>query len=208
MLSSPTLGALSYARADLLPSPKRIRIPETATDLEGCSEDSFEPYIERLDWELTLRMRVLSRLEINKCIAYADALRDRGFDVRVIVEAIDREETETGVRGLVEVRVDRVTYPVIADDILKPAQEGVVEVTYETLSDLSADMLERIRELERDNRRLRDMMDVASQRVARLQRRELHVQREIIQIRRFSFYDHMRIARVEACASRHLGYRS
>ncbi|GJY34331.1 hypothetical protein Tco_0418800 [Tanacetum coccineum] len=32
-LSSPTLGALSYACADLLPSPKRIRIPETATDL-------------------------------------------------------------------------------------------------------------------------------------------------------------------------------
>ncbi|GKB65162.1 hypothetical protein Tco_0921348 [Tanacetum coccineum] len=46
-LSSPTLGALSYARADLLPSPKRIRSPETATDLEGCSEDSFEPYVPR-----------------------------------------------------------------------------------------------------------------------------------------------------------------
>ncbi|GJU00351.1 hypothetical protein Tco_1110689, partial [Tanacetum coccineum] len=30
-----------------------------------------------------------------------------------------------------------------------------------------ANMLERIRELERDNRRLRDMMDVASQRVSR-----------------------------------------
>ncbi|GKF19726.1 hypothetical protein Tco_0068364, partial [Tanacetum coccineum] len=42
-LSSPTLGALSYARADILPSPKRIKSPETATDLEGCSEDSFEP---------------------------------------------------------------------------------------------------------------------------------------------------------------------
>ncbi|GKF29098.1 hypothetical protein Tco_0095440, partial [Tanacetum coccineum] len=31
----------------------------------------------------------------------------------------------------------------------------------------SADILERIRELEQDNRRLRDMMDVACQRVAR-----------------------------------------
>ncbi|GKF31096.1 hypothetical protein Tco_0100894, partial [Tanacetum coccineum] len=46
-LSSPTLGTLSYARADRLPSPKRIRSPETATDLEGCSEDSFEPYVPR-----------------------------------------------------------------------------------------------------------------------------------------------------------------
>ncbi|GJX83036.1 putative reverse transcriptase domain-containing protein [Tanacetum coccineum] len=90
----------------------------------------------------------------------------------------------------------------IVDDILKPAQEeGVVEVTYETLGDLvqrfhdhteeipvyrvqaiesvqrdqghrivatgqqSADMLERIRELERDNMRLRDMIYVASMRL-------------------------------------------
>ncbi|GJR48737.1 putative reverse transcriptase domain-containing protein [Tanacetum coccineum] len=70
----------------------------------------------------------------------------------------------------------------------------------------SADMLERIGELEWDNRRLRDMMDVASQRVARSQRRELRVQREMRQIWRFRFYDRMRIARLEACARRHLGY--
>ncbi|GJY06635.1 hypothetical protein Tco_0373689 [Tanacetum coccineum] len=46
-LSLPTLGALSYARADILPSPKRIRSLETAMDLEGCSEDSFEPYVPK-----------------------------------------------------------------------------------------------------------------------------------------------------------------
>ncbi|GJT98295.1 putative reverse transcriptase domain-containing protein [Tanacetum coccineum] len=59
----------------------------------------------------------------------------------------------------------------------------------------SADMLEKIKELERDNMRLRDMMDVASQRVVKSQHRELHVQREMRQILRFRFYDHMRIAR-------------
>ncbi|GJY58909.1 hypothetical protein Tco_0458801, partial [Tanacetum coccineum] len=32
-LSLPILGALSYARTNLLPSPKRIRSPETAMDL-------------------------------------------------------------------------------------------------------------------------------------------------------------------------------
>ncbi|GJS45804.1 hypothetical protein Tco_0595925, partial [Tanacetum coccineum] len=47
----------------------------------------------------------------------------------------------------------------------------------------SADMLERIRELERDNVRLRDMIDVASQRVTRSQCKELRVQREMRQIR-------------------------
>ncbi|GKF11909.1 hypothetical protein Tco_0049835 [Tanacetum coccineum] len=70
----------------------------------------------------------------------------------------------------------------------------------------SADILEMIKEL--NNRRLRDMMDVASPRVTRSQRRELRVQREMRQIRRFRFYDRMRIARLEACARRHLGYRS
>ncbi|GKF37803.1 hypothetical protein Tco_0114561, partial [Tanacetum coccineum] len=74
--------------------------------------------------------------EIDECFAYADALRDRGTDARVVVEAVDREESETGARGPVEVRVERVTHPVMLEDIPKPAQEGAVEVTYETLGDL------------------------------------------------------------------------
>ncbi|GKG56486.1 hypothetical protein Tco_0579810, partial [Tanacetum coccineum] len=64
--------------------------------------------------------------EIDECIAYTDALRDRRIDARFVVEAVDLDETETGVRGPVEVRVD----------IPEPAQEGAVEVTYETLGDL------------------------------------------------------------------------
>ncbi|GKD42677.1 hypothetical protein Tco_1267322 [Tanacetum coccineum] len=143
-LSSPTLGALSYARADLLPSHKRIRSPETASDLEGCSEDSLEPYVPReaglgVDFEdessesskhrrtdLEMDINVVRsdgididpeiRVEINECITYVDALRDREIDVRVVVEAIDREEIETSMRG--------------------PVEEGAVEVTYETLGDL------------------------------------------------------------------------
>ncbi|GJV92833.1 reverse transcriptase domain-containing protein [Tanacetum coccineum] len=73
--------------------------------------------------------------EIDECIAYADALRVRGIDARVVVEAVDRDETETGVRGPVEVRVERVTHPVMPEDIPEPAQEGAVEATYETLGD-------------------------------------------------------------------------
>ncbi|GKF80598.1 hypothetical protein Tco_0239200, partial [Tanacetum coccineum] len=74
--------------------------------------------------------------EIDECIAYADALMDRGIDARVIVEAVDQEESEMGARGPVEVIVERVTHPVMSDDIPEPAQEGAVEVTYETLGDL------------------------------------------------------------------------
>nr|GEY46667.1 hypothetical protein [Tanacetum cinerariifolium] len=61
------------------------------------------------------------------------SLRD---DVIAIVEDVDRDEIETGVRGPVEVRVERITHPAIPEDIPEPAQEGVVEVTYETLGDL------------------------------------------------------------------------
>ncbi|GJX50003.1 putative reverse transcriptase domain-containing protein [Tanacetum coccineum] len=123
-LSSPTLGALAYVRTDLLPSHKRIRSLETATDLEGCSKDSFEPYVPRetglgvdfvdesselsrfrgTDLEMDVYVVTSNRInidpeiqaEIDECFAYTDALRDRGVDARVVVEAIDREEIETG----------------------------------------------------------------------------------------------------------------
>nr|GEY28818.1 hypothetical protein [Tanacetum cinerariifolium] len=118
-LSSPIPRALSYVRADLLPSPKRISSSETAKRSDGIEID---PEIQA---------------EIDECITYVDALRDRGIDARVVVEAVDRDEVGTDVRGPVKVRVDRVTYPVTADDIPKPArEEGVVDVTYETLGDL------------------------------------------------------------------------
>ncbi|GJS28767.1 putative reverse transcriptase domain-containing protein [Tanacetum coccineum] len=215
-LSSPTLGALSYVRADLLPSPKRIRCPETATDLEDCLEDSFEPYVPRkvglgvnfedestepsrsrgTNLEMDVDVERSDGIEIDpgiqakidECFAYADALRDRGIDARVVVKAIDREEIEMGMRGLVEVRVDRVTHPVVADDIPEPAQEGVVEAIESIQRDQghrivatgqqSADMLERIQDLKRDNMRLRDIVDVENQRVTRFQHSELRVQRE------------------------------
>ncbi|GKE67874.1 hypothetical protein Tco_1522035, partial [Tanacetum coccineum] len=221
-LSSPTLGALSYARADLLPSPKRIRSPETITDLEDSSEDSFEPYVPRevrvgVDFEdessepsrsrgadLKMDVDVMRsdgikidleiQDEINECFAYADSLGDRGIDARVVVEAADREECETGTRGPVEVRVERVTHPVMPEDTPDPAQEGAVEVTYKTLGDLVQRIVgaettvtiltKRVAELERDNRRLRGTVSVESQRVDRLQRGMARMQRELRQIRR------------------------
>nr|GEV71010.1 putative reverse transcriptase domain-containing protein [Tanacetum cinerariifolium] len=145
-LSSPIPRALSYARVDLLPSPKRIRSSEFATELEVSLEDSCDLYVHR-ETNLEIDVNVVRsdgieidpeiQAEINECIVYADALRDRGIDARVVVEAVSREEIKTDARSLVEVRVDRVTHPVIADDIPKPAQEeGAIDVTYETLGNL------------------------------------------------------------------------
>nr|GEU96121.1 hypothetical protein [Tanacetum cinerariifolium] len=163
-LSSPVPGALSSARDDLLPSPKRIRSPELAMNLEGCSKDSFEPYVTRearlgvdvkdessepsrskeTDVDVDDDVEMSDRLdidldiqaEIDECVAYADALRAREIDAIVVVEAVDQDEVETGARGSVEVRVDRVTHPMIADDIPEPTQEGAIKVTYETLGGL------------------------------------------------------------------------
>ncbi|GJS12957.1 hypothetical protein Tco_0407429, partial [Tanacetum coccineum] len=178
----PVSGALSPVRADLIPSPKRVRDSGYLADVEvdpretSLRDDvivrgSDEPHLEQdIDPEI--------QAEIDECFAYADALRDRGIDARVVVEAVDRVESETGARGPVEVRVERVTHPVMPDDIPEPAQEGAVEVTYETLGDLVQRIVgvesavtaltERIAELERDNRRLRGTASVESQRVDRL----------------------------------------
>nr|GEV96122.1 reverse transcriptase domain-containing protein [Tanacetum cinerariifolium] len=173
----------THACADLLPPPKRIRSSDSAADLEDCSDESFEssaptetslkddvvvmgsdePYSEP-DIDLEIQAK------IDKRIAYADALRADGIYARVVVKTVAREEVETSVSGLVEVRVERVMHPAMSDDILKPAQEeGAIKDTYEMLGDLghkiiatdqqSAVLSERIGELERDNTRLREALE-------------------------------------------------
>ncbi|GKE61525.1 hypothetical protein Tco_1511892, partial [Tanacetum coccineum] len=61
-------------------------------------------------------------------------------------------------------------------------------------------LTERVAELERDNRRHRGTASVESQIVDGLQRGMSRMQRELRQIRRFRFYDRVRVGRFEACA--------
>ncbi|GJU42664.1 putative reverse transcriptase domain-containing protein [Tanacetum coccineum] len=90
------------------------------------------------------------------------------------------QEVETSVKGMVEVIDDRVMHHVVSDDIPEPAQkEGAIEVTYETLGDL----VQRFHD---------HNVEIPVHRV----------QREMRQIQRFRFYDHVRIGRLEACARR------
>ncbi|GKE27479.1 hypothetical protein Tco_1442863, partial [Tanacetum coccineum] len=179
----PVSGALSLVHADLIPSPKMVRDFGYLTDVEvdpretSLRDDvifrgSDEPYLEQ-DIEPDIQA------EIDKCFAYVNALRDRGIDARVVVEAVDREESETGTKGPIEVRVKRVTHPVMPEDITESAQEGAIEVIEGFLREQGhrivgvesavTAMTERIVELERDNRRLRSTASVESQRVDRLQ---------------------------------------
>nr|GEY56235.1 hypothetical protein [Tanacetum cinerariifolium] len=151
----PVSEFLSLVHADLIPSPKRVRDSGYLADVE------VDPR------ETSLRDDVMVR----------DALRDRGIDARVVVETVGLEESKTGTRGLVEVRVERVTHPVMSEDTLEPTQEErTIECTYETLGghrivgvELSATALtERIAELEWDNIRLKGTASVESQRVEEL----------------------------------------
>ncbi|GKC71412.1 hypothetical protein Tco_1117295 [Tanacetum coccineum] len=145
MTSVPVLPlisrALSPVCADLIPSPKRVRDSGYSANVEvdprGTSlrddviaKGSDEPHLEQdIDPEI--------QAEIDEYIAYADALRDRGINARVVVEAVDREESKTGTRGPVEVRVERITHPVMPEDTPEPAhKERAVECTYETLESL------------------------------------------------------------------------
>nr|GEZ70985.1 hypothetical protein [Tanacetum cinerariifolium] len=106
--------------------------------------------------------------EIDECIAYANALRDRGIDARVVVEVVDREESETATRGPVMVRVERVTHPAMPEDTTEPDQKEragcrIVGVELPVVA-----LSERIAELERDNKRPRGIASVEGQRVDRL----------------------------------------
>nr|GFA26338.1 hypothetical protein [Tanacetum cinerariifolium] len=131
MTSVPVLSlisrALSPVCADLIPSPKRVRDSGYLADVEldpreiSLRDDviimgSDEPHIKQdIDPDI--------QTKIDESIAYTDALRARRIDDRVVVEAVDRDEIETGARGQVEVRVDRVTHLVIADDIMLRRRE-------------------------------------------------------------------------------------
>ncbi|GJR00972.1 hypothetical protein Tco_0523956 [Tanacetum coccineum] len=225
MTSVPALplvsGSLSPVRADLIPSPKRVKDSGYLADVEvdhrelSLRDDAIirvsdEPHLEKdIDPEI--------QAEIDECFAYAYALRDRGIYARVIVEAVDRDKTETG-EGAVE-----ATYETLGDLVQRfhdhtqaipvhriQAIEGVQREQGHRIVGVESAVIaltERIAELERDNKRLRGTASVESQRVDRLQRGMSRMQRELRQMRRLRFYDRVRVGRLEACARKHMGYR-
>ncbi|GKD83323.1 hypothetical protein Tco_1350162 [Tanacetum coccineum] len=130
----PVAGALSPVRADLIPSPNRIRSPESAMNLESCLEDIFEPYVPR---ERSDRMYIDPVEEIiEACFDFADIIRTSGVDVRVEVVTVARDDVKTGMRDPIVVSNDGDTPPVVLEVIPEPAQEGAAGGTYETLGSL------------------------------------------------------------------------
>ncbi|GJR06522.1 hypothetical protein Tco_0529506 [Tanacetum coccineum] len=117
--------------------------------------------------------------EIDECFAYADALRDIGIDARVVVEAVDREESETGTRVPV-----KVTYETLGDLVQRfhDNTEAIPVHRIKVIEGVQREhgrrivgaesavtvLTKRVAELERDNRRLKDTASVEIQRVDRL----------------------------------------
>ncbi|GKB88236.1 hypothetical protein Tco_0960508, partial [Tanacetum coccineum] len=105
----PVSGALSPVRADLIPSPKWVRDSGYLADVEADPRETSlrDDVIVRGSDEPHLEQDIYPDIqaEIDECDAYADALRDRRIDARVVVEAVDREDSKTSVMGPVEGRV-------------------------------------------------------------------------------------------------------
>ncbi|GJZ82101.1 hypothetical protein Tco_0647095, partial [Tanacetum coccineum] len=90
---SPISEALSPVRVDLIPSPKRVKDSGYLADVEVDPREISlrDDAIVRVSDEPHLEQDINPEIqaEIDECIAYADALRDKGIDARVVVEAID-----------------------------------------------------------------------------------------------------------------------
>ncbi|GJW49943.1 hypothetical protein Tco_0091294 [Tanacetum coccineum] len=178
---SPVFEALSHVRADLIPSPKRIRDYDYLTDVEVDSRESSEPSrsreidvgvdddIKRVDESHSQPEIDLVQATIKVCFDFADIIRSRGIDVRVVAETVARDEIGMDTRDIVEGGDDKVTHPVVSDDVQEAAQEErAAEGTNETLESLVTvrvesivtALTERNAKMERDNRRLRGTASV------------------------------------------------
>nr|GEU39848.1 hypothetical protein [Tanacetum cinerariifolium] len=181
LASLPIPRALSYVCVDLLPPRMRITSSDSTTDLEDCSDESFESSLSR---ETSLRDDVVFKgsdepyseldidpeiqAEINECIAYADSLRTEGIDARIVVETVAREEEERAIEVAHEMFGDMVQrfhdhtveIPVYRVHVIKSIRRDQGHKIIAT-GQQSAIQSERINKLERDNTTLRGMMDVA-----------------------------------------------
>ncbi|GKB56773.1 hypothetical protein Tco_0912959 [Tanacetum coccineum] len=195
----PVRRALSPVRVDLSPPPKRIRDSNSVIDLEGSSKDGYETYVPREtglrvngedSYEPYTEPDIESGIQenIDECIAYADAIRAREtvIDMWPVIEDDVRESVREDV--LDHVTTDRaveVTYETLRD-LVHRFHDHTVEIPVHQIQVIESvqrfqghriagvdlevtTMTERIDALERDNMRLRGMLDFESQRVDRLQ---------------------------------------
>ncbi|GJR39191.1 reverse transcriptase domain-containing protein [Tanacetum coccineum] len=121
---SPTSGALSPIRGDLIPSPKRVRDSDYFADVEEHEIDPVQATIE-------------------VCFDFADIIRSRGIDVRVVAKTVAWDKIKTDTRDIFKGGDDRVTHPVI-EGVQREQGRRIVGVELAVTA-----LTERIAELER-----------------------------------------------------------
>nr|GEV26394.1 putative reverse transcriptase domain-containing protein [Tanacetum cinerariifolium] len=117
--------ALSLVRVDLLPPRKRIRYFDSETDFEVSLEEGYVPYVPR---EIGLGVNVEDSYE-----PYTEPDIDP--------DTTAKEEAESSTRGTIEIRVDRVTHPVVLDDTAELVREDSPELVS---ADRSLEVMQRV----------------------------------------------------------------
>ncbi|GJS35324.1 hypothetical protein Tco_0533706 [Tanacetum coccineum] len=188
-LDTPTPGALSPTRADLLLLRKRIRGFLAASSPEDSKVAATEA-------------------------ATTDEVR---AEIEIGLERDDeaKDEAESCARGTVEIGVNRVIEPEIHADSLIPAQR-IADIEEEqrareiqALADEKemTRMRERISVLEGSNMRLRGALAEERERAGSVWHRLGYIQDELRHIRSSRYYDRMDFRKLETFAMRRLGYR-
>ncbi|GKC36974.1 hypothetical protein Tco_1049358, partial [Tanacetum coccineum] len=156
-------------------------------DEDGEGEMKLEA-IARPDIYLTVQA------VIEECIAFADTIRARGTDVRLVIEvAIDDQEE-------IEICVDPQSIPVVAEDIAKPEGEGspVPDCILKTFEDMPIDLdnvvhdfyrhmsevrPDRITEIEYEQRQLAESHVIADRERVRMLERIGYLEIESMKLR-------------------------
>ncbi|GJX75201.1 hypothetical protein Tco_0313796 [Tanacetum coccineum] len=73
------------------------------------------------------RIRDSDSADIDACIAFVDDIAARWMDVRVEIGNAVEEEAESSARGMIKIGVDRVTHPVVSNDIVELVREDFPE---------------------------------------------------------------------------------
>ncbi|GJZ52773.1 hypothetical protein Tco_0607658 [Tanacetum coccineum] len=107
----------------------------------------------------TTPVPVASPADIDACIAFVDDIAARWMDVRVEIGNAVEEEAESSARGMIKIGVDRVTHPVVSNDIVELVREDFWSSAVYVIDGLVVWV---------DNMRLRGMLGVERQRVDHL----------------------------------------
>nr|GEV03690.1 hypothetical protein [Tanacetum cinerariifolium] len=194
---SPASGALSHVSADLTPSCKRVRDFDYLVNVEVDSRESSEPSrsrgtdvgvgddIERVDESHSEHEINPVQATIEACFDFMNIFRSRGIDVRVVAETVARDKIRTDIRDIEE-RAATGTYETLGSLVQRFHDHTVAILVHRVqviegvqreqgrrivrVESAVTALIERIPELERDNRRLRGTTSVEGQRVDRLQR--------------------------------------